>query len=160
MILRRLILGLCLFFACATPGVAEGLGPVIPKATGDRHPEGNTYMRRWHMEMMKHDRDVTVYQGVRPVGASLDGCFDCHTVRDAAGLPVTAADERHFCRTCHDYAAVRVDCFDCHRSTPDGFKEPRAHASVSRMLEYSRNDGNDFEAVHAYLKTVSKEVEQ
>ena len=159
MIHRWLILGLCLFFACATPGAAEGLGPVIPKATGDSHPEGNTYMRRWHMDMMKHDRDVTVYQGVRPVGASLDGCFDCHTVRDDAGLPVTAADERHFCRTCHDYAAVKVDCFDCHRSTPDGFDEPRAHAFLSRIPEYPRNGENEFKAMQAYLVTAYEEAE-
>ncbi len=159
MIHRLQILGLCVFIACAAPAAAEGLGPVIPKATGDSHPEGNTYMRRWHMEMMKHDRDVTVYQGVRPVGASLDGCFDCHTVRDDAGLPVTAADERHFCRTCHDYAAVKVDCFDCHRSTPADFEEPRAHASLSWTFEYPQNDQSEYKAVQAYLNTANQEVE-
>jgi len=33
-------------------------------------------------------------------------------------VPVTVDDPQHFCRTCHDYAAVRPDCFQCHASRP------------------------------------------
>ena len=160
MIFRGFILGLCLSIAGALPCAAEGLGPVIPKGTGDPHPEGNDFMRRWHMEMMKHDRDETMYQGIRPVEASLDECFDCHTVKDDAGIPVTAADERHFCRTCHDYTAVKVDCFDCHRSTPADFEEPSAHASAAPTLEEPWNESWDTAALQAYLNALPKEAGQ
>ena len=157
MIFQGAILGLILALAWVAPGAAQGLAPDVPKATGEPHPEGNDYMRRWHMTMMKHDRDVTMYEGVRPTDASLAECFECHTVKDEAGRPVTVADERHFCRTCHDFAAVRVDCFDCHRSTPEGFEEPAIHASLPRT-PLPRNEGEGVEAVQAYLDAVTVEA--
>ena len=157
--MRLLILILGLWAAFLAPAVAEeaqvGYGPVIPKATGEPHPEGNAYMRRWHMTMMKHDRDITMYEGERPVNASLGECFECHTVKDDAGTPLTVADERHFCRTCHDFAAVKVDCFDCHRSTPEGFEEPAAHA-FNRPVTKSHSPGSaEMERIHAYLDGVA-----
>lgn len=150
----------CLVFTVVGPVVAEGISPVIPMGTGAPHPEGNDFMRRWHMEMMKHDRDETMYQGVRPVSASLSACFDCHTVKDAAGTPVTVADERHFCRTCHDFAAVRIDCFDCHRSTPEGFEEPPAHAANTRLPNTLRDKGENFAQLQAYLTALPGEGEK
>lgn len=160
MIFRRLILGLCLALAWGVAAPAQEIAPVVPKATGEPHPEGNAYMRRWHMQMMRHDRDVTMYQGVRPVEASLNACFECHTVRDDAGTPVTVADERHFCRTCHDFAAVKVDCFDCHRSTPEDYDEPPAHAALNRRLEAPLKQQSDIGAMQAYLDTVDGEADQ
>ena len=153
--MRFAILILWAVLALASPGYADeaGYGPTIPRATGTPHPEGNDYMRRWHMTMMRHDRDVTMYEGQRPVNASLGQCFDCHTVRDAAGMPVTVADERHFCRACHDYAAVQVDCFDCHRSTPEDFDEPALHAfNLGPMDRRIAPDGTQ---IAAYLDTVT-----
>lgn len=126
----RLIAYLALVLTLATPALADSglykFWPAIPQGTGEPHPQGNEFMRKYHMELMKHDRDLTMYDGIRDVDASLKQCFDCHAVQDAAtGQPVTNADDRHFCRVCHDYAAVKVDCFMCHRSTPEGFEEPQ-----------------------------------
>jgi hypothetical protein len=127
-----------IFAVLALPATAQDgswpYGPTLPEATGEPHPEGNEYMRKYHMELMKHDRDITMRDGVRDIDASLKECFDCHTVTDErTGDPVTYKDERHFCRTCHDFVAVKVDCFMCHRSTPEGFDEPQPlHA---RLLE-------------------------
>ena len=135
-----LILGLMLGFAgLSAPAIAQA--PEVPKATGEPHPEGNAWMRRWHMEQMKHDRDQTMYAGDREVRASLGECFDCHTVKDESGTPVTYEDERHFCRTCHDYVAVKVDCFMCHRSTPEGYEEPELHAVLRRETERLEIEG-------------------
>lgn len=124
---------LVLICALLLAGVASAgdlrYGPDIPKATGAPHPEGNDFWRRNHMSLMKHDRDLTMHEGDRDIQASLKECFDCHTVV-ADGKPVTYQDERHFCRSCHDYAAVKVDCFSCHRSTPSGFDEPPLHAAM------------------------------
>ncbi|MDP7149926.1 MAG: hypothetical protein QGI08_14135 [Paracoccaceae bacterium] len=124
----RLILAILLVVNFAISAVAEehpDYGPEIPSATGEPHPQGNEFMRKFHMDLLSHDRDLTMYEGIRDTDASLKSCFDCHAVTDqATGNPVTYEDERNFCRVCHDYAAVRVDCFMCHRSTPEGFNEP------------------------------------
>jgi len=153
--MKRLLAILGVFLAVALPAAAEdGLwkyGPSVPAATGEPHPEGNEYMRKFHMEMMKHDRDLTMRDGNRSIEASLKECFDCHTVKDEeTGDPVTYQDERHFCRTCHDFAAVKVDCFMCHRSTPEGFEEPSP--LHSRLLDL-RDGLSDAEAteIAAYL---------
>lgn len=127
-----LILGLAM---PALPVLAQernALWPQVPAATGEPHAQGNEVMRRQHMEMMKHDRDLTMYDGNRDVQGSLKQCFDCHEVKDDQGTSVTYANEKHFCRVCHDYAAVKVDCFMCHRSTPDGVEEPAAHALATQ----------------------------
>lgn len=129
--MTRVLAFVFLVLGLAFPALAQernSLWPQIPEATGEAHPEGNQFMRKQHMEMMKHDRDSTMYDGNREVKASLKECFDCHAVKDDQGTPVTYADDKHFCRVCHDYAAAKVDCFMCHRSTPDGVEEPAVHA--------------------------------
>ncbi|WP_300513457.1 hypothetical protein [Aliiroseovarius sp.] len=152
MILRGLTTVLFLVFASVQMLAAQGIVPAVPKATGEPHPEGNDFMRRWHMTMMEHDRDETMYQGVRPVGASLSACFDCHTVTDDLGKPVTFADDRHFCRTCHEFAAVRIDCFECHRSTPEGFDELSAQAAQLPSPNGSLRHDETLAALRAYLE--------
>lgn len=121
----------------------------VPKAIGEPHPEGNEYWRRYHMVLMNHDRDLTVRDDEREIGASLAQCFECHTVNDAAGTPVTYQDERHFCRACHEFTAVRVDCFMCHRSTPDGVDESPGHAGLAPQEPLF---AADIQGVIAYLQ--------
>ncbi|MBU6207342.1 MAG: hypothetical protein KGQ42_06610, partial [Alphaproteobacteria bacterium] len=75
-------------------------------------------MRRDHMKLLLQGRDMTVHQGLRGQKYSLEGCVNCHTVRDEHGQPVGYDDPRHFCRSCHGYAAVKIDCFECHSSKP------------------------------------------
>lgn len=155
--MRKLFLIVGVLSALVVPAAADearsGYGPAIPEASGDPHPEGNAYMRRWHMTMMRHDRDITMYEGERGLNASLGACFECHTVRDEAGTPVTVSDERHFCRVCHDYAAVKVDCFDCHRSTPEDFEEPPAHAALTPLMSPLSKGNAELGQLHAYLRS-------
>ena len=75
-------------------------------------------MRRVHMDLLYDERRAAVGQGLRNPEARIERCVACHAVRDAAGAPISVADSRHFCRSCHDQVAVRIDCFSCHRSTP------------------------------------------
>ncbi len=77
-------------------------------------------IRRYHMSLLKHQRDVTVHQGVRKTPDSLAGCVECHANKDLAGkyLPVNA--EGQFCSACHAFAAVQLDCFQCHTTVPAG----------------------------------------
>jgi hypothetical protein len=125
----RLVFAFLAVMGFAGVAAAEGPLPVVPAATGEPHSEGNEYWRKHHMELMRHNRDLTLREGERDIEASLGQCFDCHAVQDDAGVELTAEDDRHFCRVCHDYAAVKVDCFMCHRSTPDDEKLYRTMAT-------------------------------
>lgn len=98
---------------------SSSLYPVIPKALGDPHPEGNDFMRINHMKLMRHDRDQTVRLGNRDIKYSLKECVACHVVAGPDALPIAVNNDQHFCRTCHEYAAVKIDCFQCHNSKPD-----------------------------------------
>jgi hypothetical protein len=145
--MMRLLLAFLAVIALAGGAAGGGLGPAVPAATGDPHPEGAEYWRLHHMDMLQHDRDLVLRDGMRDVQASIGTCFDCHAVKDEAGNDVTAEDPRHFCRVCHDYAAVEVDCFMCHRSTPD---EDKAYRSMAQST--------DPNSITAYLARVAKEM--
>jgi len=151
-ILSRLVLLVALLIGGAGLATAQersSLLPDIPVATGEPHAEGNEYWRRNHMNLMKHDRDLTVRDGDRQIEASLKGCFDCHTAKDDAGQVVTYQSEKHFCRACHEYVAVKVDCFMCHRSTPDGVDE---HELQAVILPQKPLKDADIQGIVAYLK--------
>lgn len=75
-------------------------------------------MRRNHMEYIQHQRDRTVHQGIRGSKFSLAGCVNCHGGQ-SNGTPVAINAEGQFCQECHEYTAVSIDCFQCHRSTPE-----------------------------------------
>jgi predicted CXXCH cytochrome family protein len=93
--------------------------PVIPRAMGENCVEDTDFMRRNHMDMLKHQRDETMLRGVRTEQHSLRECLNCHVVKGTDSKPVTSASPKHFCRSCHDYAAVSIDCFQCHASRPE-----------------------------------------
>ena len=90
--------------------------PVIERATpGTQCVEPADEMRRNHMRFLKHQRDDTVRAGVRGAKYSLRACVDCHASQKTASV---AKVETNFCVSCHSYAAVRIDCFECHSSRP------------------------------------------
>ena len=76
-------------------------------------------MRRYHMEYLKHDRVKTVRQGVRDLKNSLSGCVDCHSAKDGNGGYQSINADGQFCDGCHNYMAVTLACFQCHRKTPE-----------------------------------------
>jgi predicted CXXCH cytochrome family protein len=102
-----------------TVAAADVPQPDIPKGKGQQCVADTEFMRRNHMTMLEHQRDDTVLQGVRGNPYSLKDCVSCHAVDGADGTPVTVSSPEHFCRSCHDYAAVSIDCFQCHASRPD-----------------------------------------
>jgi len=75
-------------------------------------------MRRNHMEYILHQRDETVHEGIRTRRYSLEECVNCHAVKNDEGeyIPVNAPDQ--FCYSCHSYASVNIDCFQCHATRP------------------------------------------
>lgn len=157
--MRGLVLAIALVIGASSALLAQersSLWPDVPAATGDPHPEGNEYWRRNHMELMRHDRDLTLRDGSRDIEASLIGCFDCHSTKQEDGTILTYESKGHFCRACHDFVAVKVDCFMCHRSTPEGVDETRDHASL--MPEFRR--AVDPAETLAYLADVGTEPRQ
>ncbi len=101
-------------------------------------------IRRTHPDLLKHQRDLTVRQGIRGEPASLKTCIACHaapehqTVTAAltqrlqrAGAvidPARFTDDQGaaFCQTCHAYAAVQLDCFECHARAGGAGMAPQA----------------------------------
>ena len=76
------------------------------------------WMRRNHMDFIKHQRNKTVREGIRVRKDSLAGCIDCHVRKDEnhQHVPVNAKGE--FCDKCHSYVAESLPCFQCHATTP------------------------------------------
>jgi len=74
-------------------------------------------IRRDHPDLLRHQRDQTVRAGVRGARVSLRTCVDCHASRSNGSVIGTS---RNFCQGCHEFAAVRLDCFECHSPRPDG----------------------------------------
>ncbi len=134
---------LLLVGVCASVPVSAGGGaltPTIAKGKGDKCVAPTEYMRRNHMDLLDHQRDDTVIDGIRTERFSLKGCVSCHAVKGEDGRAVTVKDERHFCASCHLYAAVNMDCFDCHASRPDEAKKlgalrKKSHARDMAVLK-------------------------
>lgn len=69
-------------------------------------------MRREHPDMLRHQRDRTVRSGERGMKVSLNACIACHADRRSGSV---IGSDHAFCQGCHSYAAVHIDCFDCHQ---------------------------------------------
>ncbi len=119
--------------------------PEPAKGRGEACVADTELMRRDHMNMLTHQRDDTVHDGIRTETFSLKGCIDCHAVDGPDARPVDISSPQHFCRTCHDYAAVKVDCFQCHASKPGEADKTAAaaphDADVAALSDYLEGQG-------------------
>jgi hypothetical protein len=94
--------------------------PEIPKAkAGTKCVEDPKLMRTNHYEFLLHQRNDTMRKGIRTPKHSLKGCINCHVTKDEKGEYPSISSEKHFCKSCHNYAAVTIDCFQCHATKPD-----------------------------------------
>ena len=106
---------------CALAVQAAGDSYVVPGSKAAQLKscvEPTEFMRRNHMELIKHQRDETVHNGIRSTKHSLAGCIDCHVSYGSDNQPVPVDAEGQFCSACHDFAAVGLNCFDCHATIP------------------------------------------
>lgn len=108
-----------LFFVGQVQAADRSFTPTIPKALEKTDKGHAKLMRLDHMDLMTHKRDETVHNGIRTDQNSLKACISCHAVHGPDRKPVSIKSPKHFCRTCHDYAAVKIDCFQCHSSKPE-----------------------------------------
>jgi hypothetical protein len=89
--------------------------PTVAISTPGKCVEDTQFMLRNHMEVLKHHRDRTVREGVRTTQHSLANCVACHASRETGR--VTGSKDA-FCESCHRFAAVSLDCFECHADKP------------------------------------------
>lgn len=82
---------------------------------GGKCVEDEDFMRRNHMKLLKHHRDETMRQGIRTTKYSLKNCVECHASKKNNSV---LGSNENFCQACHSYAAVKLDCFECHSSKP------------------------------------------
>jgi hypothetical protein len=88
--------------------------PVIDIARPGKCVEDTATMRRKHPDMLKHQRDLTMHEGIRTQQHSLKECISCH----ASTKTGSVLGNNGFCQSCHEYASVKIDCFNCHASKP------------------------------------------
>lgn len=102
------------FFAASVFAAGDSSAPKLDVGKGGGQcVEDVKVMRKTHMNLLSHQRDTTVHQGVRGQKHSLAGCVDCHaSLKDNSVLGTNES----FCQGCHTYAAVKLDCFECHSS--------------------------------------------
>lgn len=121
-----LVLGLILSLGTAVAGNATTAAEAVPGSSKaaklDACVAPTDFMRRSHFELIKHQRDITVREGIRKTDDSLAGCVSCHANHSKQGgfVPVTA--EKQFCAGCHQFTGVSIDCFTCHASKPTAGK--------------------------------------
>ena len=100
----------------ALPTLSANAGGIKPTVTienpGTQCVAPAEEMRRNHMEMLKHQRNETLRKGIRGAKVSLNGCIECHANKQTGSV---IGSNDGFCQSCHAFAAVKLDCWDCHQ---------------------------------------------
>jgi hypothetical protein len=132
--LKQSLIILLLGFSAVLAMQARAGGPILPDIPAAQARfsatqgcvEPTEEMRKNHMKYILHKRDQTMHEGIRTTQYSLKECINCHVsaAQDAPRFP----SEKHFCNSCHTYAAVTIDCFQCHADRP--VKEPQGNAAA------------------------------
>ncbi|MDD4965046.1 MAG: hypothetical protein PHI11_14135 [Gallionella sp.] len=106
------LIALLLLCLCATVVWAGQTTPFkLDIGQGGKCVKDPEWMRKNHMQLLKHQRDEAVRKGARDDKVSLKTCVECHaSTKDNS---VIARDDS-FCVACHRYEAVKLDCFECH----------------------------------------------
>ncbi|MDP1956557.1 MAG: hypothetical protein Q8J75_00075 [Rhodocyclaceae bacterium] len=103
-----LIMGAVASLAAHAAGVPK---PVIKIENPGQCIAATEDMRVNHMNMLGHQRDRSLRQGIRGEKANLNGCINCHASKTTGSV----IGKDGFCESCHTYTAVKVDCWQCHQ---------------------------------------------
>lgn len=143
---------------------ADSLTPAIPKAKKNYDDqtlcvEPVEEMRKNHMTYIMHQRDDTMRRGIRTSKHSLKECIDCHNAPAEDGKVASIESDEHFCAACHNYAAVKIDCFSCHSDKP--VNTQYRHALSGKDQPHHRNFAQqEINAGTLDLLTGSRESQQ
>lgn len=119
--------------------------PVIAQSSDKECVEPKEYMRENHMQLLLKWRDSVVRDGqtvyINSQGKAFDmsledTCLKCHNntpVPDSYPNPatngsktattqLTSTDNNQFCFSCHNYAAVKPNCWNCHSDPREATK--------------------------------------
>ena len=107
------------WLAALVAGCSAPASPQFPEGRGEECVEPLEVIRRDHMDFLNHQRDETVHEGIRTKQHSLKNCIECHASKDDEGNWISVSAPGQFCESCHSYAAVSMDCFQCHATTPE-----------------------------------------
>ncbi len=129
-----------LFGAAIIASADDALSPELPPAKGEQCVEPADIMRRDHFEFILHKRDETVYRGIRSSKYSLVECINCHVLPGDNNDYVSHESPEHFCSSCHSFAAVSIDCFECHSDKPVETGMVRTQETKNASI---RMDGTD-----------------
>ena len=94
------------------------------------------------MELILHQRDKTVHEGIRTRDHSIEECINCHAIKDDDGEYLRVENPRHFCASCHNYAAVKIDCFQCHADVPVRPSKQHNQQSLLKHNDTLRSENN------------------
>ena len=104
-----------LFSIFITTAVHAADKPILPNIDigkgGQCVEPDHALMRKTHMNLLKHQRDETMRKGIRGQKYSLAECVECHASTKTNSV---LGSNEAFCQGCHAYAAVKLDCFECH----------------------------------------------
>jgi len=89
--------------------------PTLEQGKGEKCVEDTEFMRKNHMKLLLHQRDETVHKGIRTKKYSLQNCIECHASQKTNSV---IGSNQNFCQSCHSYASVKLDCFECHANKP------------------------------------------
>jgi hypothetical protein len=111
---------LCLgLFVAGVAGAGSVPLPQVPVGKGNECVRETEFMRRNHMQLLLHQRDATMHEGIRTPKYSLKECINCHAATDVEEGHAKVARQQHFCVACHAYAGIEPDCFQCHSMKPE-----------------------------------------
>jgi len=109
--------------ACDSNSEPPKLMKAVKQFESDEIRDGHIKnMRKNHMDELLHKRDETVIKGIRTKEHSLKACINCHVPEEYNGKVLRSTDPEHFCSTCHNYVAQKLDCFQCHVDHPNSNK--------------------------------------
>ena len=118
-----------LLLTTAAASAADGIVPKLDAARGGQCVEDSKFMRSNHMNLIKHQRDETMRKGIRGGKYSLAECVNCHASKSNNSV---LGSNQHFCQGCHVYAAVKIDCFECHSSKPSSKQKLAANQTAEK----------------------------
>jgi hypothetical protein len=153
------MIGLTLLSTSALVGTAQAETPFPtihePSDESLKCIQPEDEMRRNHMNYILHERDETMHEGVRNEPGSLAACIDCHVEPNENGEIAGIDSDEHFCSSCHTYASVQIDCFQCHADRPQKFidratstKTDKSASLTQQLQETLAGHNNSSEGVN------------